>query len=235
MQLYAGTSGYSYKPWKGSFYPEEIADQEMLAYYASRLPAVEINNTFYRMPARKVVERWHDQVPAGFRFVLKAPRRITHQHRLVDAAGPLDFFLDSASALADKLGALLFQLPPYLRKDASRLRDFLAQLRTGVPVAFEFRHPSWFDDEIFDCLSTHGAALCLADAGREDRDAPWVATAQWGYLRLRRDAYDDAALESWAERIRAESWSHAFVFFKHEDAAAGPRAASRLREIFARA
>jgi uncharacterized protein YecE (DUF72 family) len=230
MELYTGTSGWAYKEWKGPFYPETLKNDAMLAYYAERLPAVEVNNTFYRMPARGALAKWREQVPPTFRFVLKASQRITHHSRLTDADS-LAFLLESATTeLGESLGAYLFQLPPYLRKDVARLREFLALLPAGCPAAFEFRHASWFDDEVYAALRDRGACLCVAESG-EDIDTPFVATTDWGYLRLRREDYDDAALERWAARLREPAWSRAYVFFKHEDAGAGPRLAARFREI----
>jgi uncharacterized protein YecE (DUF72 family) len=231
VKLYTGTSGWAYKEWKGPFYPETLKNDAMLAYYSQRLAAVEVNNTFYRMPAKGALARWRDQVSTDFRFVLKAPQRITHHSKLTDTDS-LAYFLDAAdSELGGALGAHLFQLPPFLRKDTPKLRDFLAHLPPGCPAAFEFRHVSWFDDEVFAALREVGAALCIAESG-EAIDTPFVPTAEWGYLRLRREDYDDAALESWAARLREAPWSQAFVFFKHEDAGAGPKLAARFRELF---
>jgi uncharacterized protein YecE (DUF72 family) len=232
IELYTGTSGWAYQEWKGPFYPAKLKNDAMLAYYSERLPAVEVNNTFYRMPARGALAKWRDQVPPAFRFVLKASKRITHQSRLTDADS-LAFLLESATGeLGASLGAYLFQLPPFLRKDVGRLRDFLDLLPAGCPAAFEFRHVSWFDDEVYTALADHAACLCVAESG-EEIDTPFVATSGWGYLRLRREDYDDAALERWAARVRQPSWSRAFVFFKHEDAGAGPRLAARFTETFA--
>ena len=230
MQLYTGTSGWAYKEWKGPFYPETLKNDAMLRYYSEHLPAVEVNNTFYRMPAKGALARWRDQVSPDFRFVLKAPQRITHHSKLTDTDS-LAFFLDAADTeLGGSLGAFLFQTPPFLRKDTAKLRDFLGHLPAGCPAAFEFRHTSWFDDETYDVLRNGGAALCIAESG-EAIDTPFVPTAGWGYLRLRREDYDDAALERWAARLREAPWSTAYVFFKHEDAGAGPRLAARFREI----
>lgn len=231
MDLYTGTSGWAYKEWKGPFYPETLKNDAMLAYYSERLPAVEVNNTFYRMPAKGALAKWRGQVPPTFRFVLKASQRITHHSRLTDAES-LAFLLERATGeLGDSLGAYLFQLPPYLRKDVPRLRDFLTLLPAGCPAAFEFRHVSWFDDEVYAALRDRGACLCVAESG-EDIDTPFVATADWGYLRLRREDYDDDALARWAARVREPAWSRAYVFFKHEDAGAGPRLAARFRDLF---
>lgn len=229
MRVLAGTSGYSYKEWKGSFYPEKLANDQMLRFYGKQFDAVEINNTFYRMPSEKVLVQWAQQVPQGFRFVLKASRRITHQHRLKDAGEPLAYLLRNASVLGDKLGPTLFQLPPNLKMDLARLRDFLALLPNRWPAAFEFRNASWFDDDVYEALRQRGVSLCVADT--EDGETPFVSTASRGYLRLRREAYDDEELASWAERVTAQPWEEAFVFFKHEDEGAGPALARRFREL----
>jgi uncharacterized protein YecE (DUF72 family) len=230
MHVRVGTSGYSYKAWKGTFYPKDLPDAGMLAHYAARLPTVEINNTFYRMPSKTVLSRWAEEVPKDFCFVLKAPQRITHQRRITPASAPdLAYFIETASALGERLGPLLFQLPPFFKKDVGRLRDFLALLGTGARAAFEFRHASWFDDEVYGALREGGAALCSADTDdSEGEGAPVIPTASWGYLRLRRAEYADAGLAAWADRIRAQPWEEAFVFFKHEDAGIGPALAARL-------
>ena len=229
MQVLVGTSGYSYKEWKGTFYPEKLEAADMLSYYATRLSTVEINNTFYRMPTTALLERWSAQVPDGFTFVLKGAQRITHMRRLRDAAEPVEYFFRTAGALGPKLGPVFFQLPPSFRKDVPRLRDFLALLPADRPVAFEFRHETWLDDEVYAALREKGAALCAADTDESgDEGAPIVPTGSWGYLRLRRAEYDDAALRSWVERVRAQPWERAFVFFKHEDAGKGPALAARF-------
>jgi len=221
MRILVGTSGYAYKEWRGSFYPEKTKEKDMLRYYAERLRAVEINNTFYRMPARETLLRWAEQVPDGFTFVLKASQRITHRLRLApESAETVSLLFETARALRDHLGPILFQTPPLLKRDAARLRAFLAAIPTGHPVAFEFRHESWFDDEIYAALRAHNAALVAADtddAGGERASA--VATADWGYLRLRRRDYDDAALAAWKDHIESQPWREAFVFFKHEEGA----------------
>src|SRR5947208_14235037 len=183
MNLYAGTSGYSYKEWKGTFYPKELPDKQMLRHYGERFRTVEINSTFYRMPKASVLEAWASEVPADFRFVLKAPQQITHRQRLQGAGDSMSHLLEVAGALKERLGPLLFQLPPNLKKDVPRLRAFLALLPSPPRAAFEFRHPSWFDDEVFGLLRDHQAALCIAEA-EDDLEVPFVATAAWGYLRL---------------------------------------------------
>jgi uncharacterized protein YecE (DUF72 family) len=225
MRVLTGTSGYSYKEWKGRFYPEKMKEADMLAFYAARFPTVEVNNTFYRMPSADLLRRWADQTPEGFTFVLKAPQRITHQKRLGDVADDVAYFLKTAEALGPKLGPLLFQLPPYMKKDAERLRALLALLPPRPRAAFEFRHASWFDDEVRDALRSKGAALCLADTDEEPLGDVTV-TADWGYLRLRRVAYTADDVSAWAARVRAQPWETAFVFFKHEDEARGPEFAA---------
>jgi uncharacterized protein YecE (DUF72 family) len=232
MTFYVGTSGYSYPKWKGSFYPAKMPARQMLGFYAERFRTVEINNTFYRPPVASVLEAWASQVPADFRFILKAPQQITHIRRLAGAEESVSSFVETAGALKEQLGALLFQLPPNFKKDVPRLRAFLALLTPGCRAAMEFRHPSWFDDEVFGLLREHQTALCVADA-EDDLEVPFVATADWGYLRLRRPDYDDAALTAWAVRMKAQAWRDCFVFFKHEDAGKGPQMASRLLEILA--
>jgi uncharacterized protein YecE (DUF72 family) len=232
MRILVGTSGYSYKEWKGSFYPDDIKNQDMLRFYSERLPTVEINNTFYRMPTKALVAKWSEEVPEGFTFVLKVSQRITHQKRLRDAGEDVSYFFETAAALGPRLGAALFQLPPFLKKDAGRLRDFLAALPAQRPAAFEFRHPSWFDDETYEALRSRDAALCAADTDESgDEGAPIVPTAGWGYLRLRRSDYSDTDLAAWADRVRAQGWDRAFVFFKHEDAGKGPALAARFRAL----
>jgi uncharacterized protein YecE (DUF72 family) len=230
MNLFVGTSGYSYKEWKGSFYPEDLPDKQMLRYYAERFRTVEINNTFYRMPSESVLKNWAKEVSAGFAFVLKAPQRITHKQRLKESEDSVAYLFKVTAALEDRLGPVLFQLPPFLRKDLPRLQDFLKILPAGRRVAFEFRHASWFDDEVYDTLRGHGAALCIAEA-EGDLEVPFVATAPWGYIRLRRPDYGDRELISWVRRIREQSWQDAFVFFKHEDEGVGPKLAARFVEL----
>jgi uncharacterized protein YecE (DUF72 family) len=230
MQLLTGTSGYSYKEWKGPFYPEKIAADEMLSYYAQRLRTVEINNTFYRMPAESVLWQWSEQVPAEFAFSLKAPQRISHVKRLREADADVQEFLRRAAVLGSKLAQVLVQLPPQLRKDLPRLEAFLAQLPAHPRFAFEFRHASWQDDAVYQALRSRGAMLCIADT--DDGDTPLVATADRGYLRLRREQYSEDELRAWAQRIAAQPWTHAFVYFKHEDAGLGAKFAQRLGELW---
>lgn len=232
MNFYVGTSGFSYPEWKNTFYPAKLPAKQMLGFYAARFRAVEINNTFYRAPTEQLLAAWAAQVPSDFRFVLKAPQEITHVRRLVGAGESVSSLFATASALKQHLGPVLFQLPPNFRADVSLLRTFLAPLPTAVPVAFEFRNQSWFCDEVFALLRERGAGLCVADAD-DELEVPFVATADWGYLRLRRPDYTDAALAEWAARLRSQNWREAYVFFKHEDAGTGPRFAARLLELLA--
>jgi uncharacterized protein YecE (DUF72 family) len=228
MRVRVGTSGFSYKEWKGSFYPEDLPAARMLAYYAERLPSVEINNTFYRMPKPALLEGWAQEVPPEFRFVLKASQRITHFKRLREAGDEVAYFFGVAATLGERLGPALFQLPPNLKKDLPRLEAFLATLPQGARAAFEFRHASWFEDDVFEALRGRGAALCVAED--EELATPLVATTDWGYLRLRRQDYVEADVAAWAEKTRAQAWGEAYVFFKHEDAGSGPRLAAQFLE-----
>ena len=230
MAILVGTSGWSYKQWKGSFYPADLAPDDMLRHYATRLPTVEINNCFYRIPRESVLLEWAGQVPADFRFILKASRRITHINRLRDEDDTIAYFLRTVNVLGAQLGPTLFQCPPTLRKDIGLLVDFLARVPRTWRAALEFRHDTWFDDEVYDALSAHDMALVGVD---EDEGAtPLVPTAGWGYLRLRKTEYGDDELKTWAERVRAQPWREAFVFLKHyEDSPAGPAAATRLLEM----
>lgn len=230
MNLYVGTSGYSYKEWKGTFYPEDLPEKQMLKFYGERFRAVEINNTFYRMPKESVLEGWATEVPGEFKFVLKASQRITHRQRLKEAGDNVAYLLKVAGALKERLGPLLFQLPPFLKKDAGRLSEFLKLLPKDGRAAFEFRHQSWFDEEIFGLLREHQAVLCIAEAENE-LEIPFVSTANWGYLRLRRPDYGDAELKAWGERVREQKWEDAFVFFKHEEEGKGPAMAKRFLEL----
>lgn len=198
----------------------------MLRYYAEHFSTVEINATFYRMPTEKTLAAWADATPSEFVFTLKAPQHITHHRRLVDVDEPLRRFTDVAATLGTKLGPLFFQLPPNFRKDARRLAALLAMLPPGGRIAFEFRHESWFADDVYDLLRTRDAALCIADT--EDGTTPEVATASWGYLRLRDGGYTDADLDRWARSAQRGEWRDAYVYFKHEESASGPALAKRL-------
>ena len=230
MNLYVGTSGYSYKEWKGPFYPADLPDKQMLHFYGEHFRSVEINNTFYRMPKSSVLEAWAAEVPEDFQFVIKASQRITHFQRLKDCRDSVEYLLDVIGVLQNRLGPVLFQLPPNLPKDAGRLRDFLALLPPQRRLAFEFRHQTWFDEEVFAILREHRAVLCIAEA-ENDLEIPFVSTADWGYLRLRRPDYGDAELKSWGKRVAEQKWRDAFIFFKHEDEGKGPQMAKRFLEL----
>lgn len=225
MRVLVGTSGYSYKEWKGAFYPEDLAAARFLGFYAERLPTVEINNTFYRMPTEKLIDGWATEAPPTFTFAVKAPQRITHIAKLANATDPTSMFVRTVSRLGDRLGPLLFQLPPFLKKDLPRLTAFLEAAPKGPRYAFEFRHASWFDDEVWAALRAHGASLCVAEG--ESLESPLVATADWGYVRLRKDEYPDALVDAWAAKIHAQPWKEAFVYVKHDDGDA-PSVARRL-------
>jgi uncharacterized protein YecE (DUF72 family) len=228
MRILAGTSGYSYSAWKGKLYPASLPASRMLAAYAARLPTVEINSTFYRVPEPGTVAAWRTQVPPSFVFALKGPRRITHVLRLAGAGEEVVRFLGAAAELGPALGPVLWQLPPSLRKDLPRLRDFLALLPRGGRAAVEFRHPSWHDDAVLSLLAETGTALCIAD--EEKSPTPLAATAPFGYLRMRRPRYDGAAIARWARTVLDQPWRDAFVFFMHEDEALGPDYALRFAE-----
>jgi uncharacterized protein YecE (DUF72 family) len=230
VRAWIGTSGYSFDEWKGNFYPDKFPSKDMLRYYAERLETVEINNTFYRMPTEKLVEGWMEEVPEAFRFALKSPQGITHMRRLNDCGQSVTRLVDVITRLGPRLGPLLYQLPPNFKKDLPRLERFLADTPRPALVAFEFRNASWFVDEVFDALRKHKIALCVSDTG-EEPVAPLVATADWGYLRLRREEFDDKTLREWATRIREQPWTEAFVFVKHEEEGKGPKFAARLREL----
>ena len=224
MRALAGTSGYSYAEWKGSFYPEDLPSAEMLRFYAGKLPAVEINNTFYRMPKETVLLDWASKVPLSFRFAIKASQRITHYGRLKDVASEVEYFTRVTSVLGERRGPTLFQLPPNLKKDLPRLAEFLEVLPRGWRSAFEFRHSSWFEDDVYQTLRAKDAALVIAD--HDDFETPAVRTASWGYARLHRLTYDDAGLAAWRERLAGLGADELYVFFKHDETAgSGPAAA----------
>jgi uncharacterized protein YecE (DUF72 family) len=230
MDFYVGTSGYSYTKWRGKFYPDKFPADEMLGFYSTKFHSVEINNSFYKLPTSAMVKAWASQVPADFLFVMKAPADITHRKRLSGAKKSLTSFIKVAKVLKERLGPLFFQLPPNFKKNVPLLRDFLESLPSGYRAAFEFRHPSWFDNEVFQLLREYRTALCLADAD-DDLKIPFEATADWGYLRLRREEYSTAELKKWAKKIKAQTWRECFVFFRHEDEGKGPQYALRLLEL----
>ena len=232
MALYVGTSGFSYAAWKGSFYPEHLPGQDMLAFYGTRFNGVEINNTFHRMPKPSLLEGWRGEVPAGFRFALKAPQSITHVRRLREVDDAVSYFFDVAGVLGERLGAVLFQIPPGLKKDVPLLHDFLSLVPPGARVALQFRNRSWLDDDVFSLMQRNDAALCLVDS-EDDEAMPAVATAGWGYLRLRRPEYGSAELGKWVDLVNRQGWRDTFVFFKHEDAAKGPLFARQFLDIVA--
>jgi uncharacterized protein YecE (DUF72 family) len=231
MRVWVGTSGYNYPEWKGTFYPTRLPAAKMLYYYAERFSTVEINNTFYRMPNAKTIAGWAAATPEAFAFVLKAPKRITHDARLKDVEDPLRYFCETARTLGPKLGPLLFQLPPYFRKDVGRLGNVLALVPSGLLAAFEFRHPSWFSDDVYDLLRSKNFALCIADT--EKGTTPLVATADFGYFRLRDASYSEERLRQWSETVRrlGVGWKEAFIFFKHEESGIGPALAQQCREM----
>jgi uncharacterized protein YecE (DUF72 family) len=232
MRTLIGTSGYSYPAWKGHFYPEDLPAKKFLPFYASRFSTVEINNTFYRMPSAKLVQTWADEVPDGFTFAIKAPQRITHHKRLKECDELVQSLLGAVELLAEKQGPILFQLPPNLKKDLPRLRAFLAAMPKRCRAAFEFRHESWLSDDTYEALRAADAALCIADT--EELSTPLIATAKWGYLRLRREDYVESDIHEWRNKISAQSWDNAFVYFKHEDEAKGPAYASLLMSLLAK-
>ena len=229
-KVLAGASGYSFKEWNGVFYPEKCKPGEMLPFYSERLPTVEINNTFYRMPAVKMLEDWVKCTPDGFRFSIKASRRITHMARLKaeSAADSVDYLYKNLAALDGKRGPVLFQLPPNMKMNRARLEEFLALLPEGHQASFEFRNDEWFDDTVYASLKEKGAALVLSE--REDATPPpMVETAPWGYVRLRLENYSDADLAAWAKRLNDTSWERVYVYFMHEPTA--PAYAAKLMQL----
>jgi uncharacterized protein YecE (DUF72 family) len=229
MRWFVGTSGYSYKEWKGTFYPADLPAAKMLSFYAAQFGSVEINNTFYRMPEEKTLATWAGEVPDGFTFVLKAPQWITLPKRIAGAAEPVQRFSEIAATLGEKLGPLFFRFPPDFQKDVEKLRAFLAVVPRERRVVMEFRHESWESDDVYDVLRERDAALCASDTDEvPDPDRLIVATASWGYVRLRRTDYSDAQLAAWKQRIEAQPWSDAYVFFRHEDEGTGPVFAKRF-------
>jgi uncharacterized protein YecE (DUF72 family) len=228
--IWVGTSGYNYPEWKGRFYPQALPASKMLGYYAGRFPTVEINYTFYRMPTEKLVQGWASGTPAPYRITLKAPKRITHDRRLRDCGELVRTFCHAASGLGSKLGILLFQLGPTFKADLPLFDAFLDELPRHAKAAFEFRHPSWLDDAVYERLRARNLALCLADS--ETRSTPIVPTANYGYFRLRDEGYTDADLDEWARVIREQQagWEDTYVYFKHEDEGKGPELARQLMD-----
>jgi uncharacterized protein YecE (DUF72 family) len=231
MNIWIGTSGFQYSEWKGTFYPEDLSRAKMLPFYAERLSTTEVNYTFRRIPSAKTIQGWWDATPERFKFSLKAPQKVTHFAKLRNCGDTLRYFYQVISDLETKLGVVLFQLPPAFKKDAPLLGVFLDDLPPGMRTAFEFRHASWFDDEVFALLKNKNVALCIADSDK--LATPTVVTSDYGYLRLRREDYQAADVARWAEAIKAqkERWSDAFVYFKHEESGIGPKLATQLREL----
>lgn len=231
MRYFVGTSGYGIKEWKGKFYPAKLPQKEMLGYYSERFPAVEINSSFRRLPGIDTVESWAHQTPGAFRLVIKAPQRITHIKRLRDVAAEVRELLDTASVLKRRKGPLFFQLPPNFKKDLRRLEGVLKIIGKKSAVTFEFRHASWFDDEVYECLRARSCALCINDDPADSPCTDLVSTANWGYLRLRLERYTDRRLRSWIQKIRSQRWQAAYVFFKHEETGTGPKLAARFSKL----
>lgn len=233
MAHWIGTSGFQYPEWKGTFYPEDLSAAKMLPFYADRFSSTEVNYTFRRIPSEKTIDNWSKQTSAEFRFSLKAPQKVTHFAKLRDCDDTLTYFYKVVSALGQRLGPILFQLPPSLKKDVVLLGDFLRSFPYGMRSAFEFRHASWFDDEVFAQLRTANVALCIAESA--DLVTPSVRTADFGYLRLRREDYVEADVERWATYIREQqgTWRDVFVYFKHEESGVGPKFAAQLLRLLA--
>jgi uncharacterized protein YecE (DUF72 family) len=230
MEIYVGTSGYGYKEWKGIFYPEKISPKEMLGFYSQHFKTVEINNTFYHMPTKGVLTSWAEQVPDDFVFALKAPQVITHLKRLKNVEDETGYFFSVLPLLDRKLGPVLFQFPKSFRVNYPALEGFLGLIPNKIACAFEFRSPTWLDEKILELLRQKGCSLCIADVDENPADEI-IPTASWGYLRLRRSDYTDADLSQWMEKILLQKWERVFVFFKHEEAAIGPKTANRFQEL----
>lgn len=230
MNLWIGTSGFQYAEWKGTFYPEDLPASKMLPFYAERFSTTEINYTFHRIPSTKTIDNWTQLTTESFRFALKAPQKITHFSKLRDCADTLGYFCQVISGLGERLGPVLFQLPPNFKKDTAVLSSFLREL-PSIRAAFEFRHESWFDEEIFETLKARNVALCIADT--ENLVTPSVATADYGYLRLRREDYAMSEIERWAKFVREQeaNWRENFVYFKHEEAGIGPKLAAQMIKL----
>lgn len=228
MNYWIGTSGFQYTEWKGTFYPEDMPTAKMLPYFAERLPTTEINYTFHRIPSAKTIEGWYKATPGEFRFSLKAPQKVTHWQKLRNCGDTLRYFHQVITDLERKLGCVLFQLPPTLKKDAALLKDFLVDIPDGMRAAFEFREPGWFSDDIYELLKSKNLALCIAES--ENLSTPQVTTADYGYLRLRREDYQSADVTRWAEFVKTKegAWSDAYVYFKHEESGIGPKLAQEM-------
>ncbi len=230
MKHWIGTSGFQYPEWKDKFYPEKMPASKMLPYYAEHFTSTEINYTFRQIPKEKTIRAWCDATPAQFKFSFKAPQRVTHFARLRDSGETLDVFQKAISLAGEKTGVVLFQLPPNFSKNVEVLSGFLGEVPKGMRAAFEFRHESWFDDTVFDTLREANAALCIAES--EELATPAVVTADFGYLRLRREDYTPAQVKKWARWIDEQGprWSEAHIYFKHEEQAVGPKFARQMQE-----
>lgn len=230
MKVWIGTSGFQYTEWKGKFYPEDLPAADMLSFYSGKFSTTEVNYTFHRIPAPKTIENWRTRTPETFRFALKAPQKITHWSKLRDCSDTLEYFCRVVISLGERLGPLLFQLPPTFKKDAAVLSSFLREF-PSMRAAFEFRHESWFDEEIFELLRSRNIALCVADT--DTIDTPRQITADYGYLRLRREGYAKTDIERWADFVREQraNWIDAFVYFKHEESGIGPKLAQQMIEL----
>jgi uncharacterized protein YecE (DUF72 family) len=231
VNYWVGTSGFQYSEWKGTFYPEDLPASKMLAFYAERFATTEVNYTFRRIPSPKTIQNWWAGTPERFKFSLKAPQKVTHFAKLKNCGDTIRYFCQVITDLEAKLGPVLFQLPPNFKKDTAVLADFLQDVPAGLRAAFEFRHPSWFDEEVFGLLNGKNIALCIAESA--DLSAPVVATADYGYLRLRREDYTAADMERWAKAIseKEKVWPDVFVYLKHEESGMGPRLAKQLMEL----
>ena len=231
MNYWIGTSGFQYAEWKGTFYPEDLSTAKMLPFYAERFSTTEVNYSFRRIPSPKTIQGWWDTTPERFKFSLKAPQKVTHFAKLKNCGDTMRYFCQVICDLEGKLGPVLFQLPPNFKKDAGVLGEFLNDLPAGLRAAFEFRNPSWFDDEVFALLKARNIALCIAESA--DLSTPILATADYGYLRLRREDYTDKDMERWAGAIREKEkiWPDVFVYLKHEESGMGPRLAKQLMEL----
>jgi uncharacterized protein YecE (DUF72 family) len=233
MNHWIGTSGFQYAEWKGTFYPEDLPASKMLPFYAEQFTTTEVNYSFRRIPSPKTIQNWWEATPERFKFSLKAPQKVTHFAKLKNCADTMRYFCQVISDLEAKLGPVLFQLPPNLQKDTGLLAAFLEDVPAGLRAAFEFRHPSWFDEEVFAVLNAKNIALCIAES--EDLRTPVVATADYGYLRLRREDYTEADMTRWAEAIQAKKdvWPDAFVYLKHEESGMGPKLGRQLMGMLA--
>jgi uncharacterized protein YecE (DUF72 family) len=231
MNYWIGTSGFQYSEWKGTFYPEDLSAAKMLPFYAERFSTTEINYTFHRIPSPKTIENWCKLTPETFRFSLKAPQKVTHFARLRNCDDTVDYFYDVVLGLGSRLGPILFQLPPNLKKDTALLERFTECIPASMRAAFEFRDPSWFEDGVFEILRRRNVCLCVADS--EKLATPFEATADWGYLRLRREDYQPHDVAHWTETLKTqrEKWSDAFVYFKHEESGTGPKLASQMLDL----